>query len=271
MASSHEHGQRDRLDQLAELLGDVLAHPDLLAADTTLADARRRRAEELAVEPGAVARLRAAPSGFLLAHEPDELARQARLVEPLPPRGTIRVAVSPEGTPDHWLVDVAALDTDGLLARCAGTLTAAGCDIAAATVATWPDGAAVDTFLVRAAVRPSARRLAERMEQSLGDPLHLQPLTDLAVHFDNDAVPWHTTCSVTGRDRPGTLAALAAAFAAAGVVVHSARVTTIQGDLADRFAISDRLGRKLDERAMERVAAAIRGIAPRRSRLSLGR
>ena len=61
------------------------------------------------------------------------------------------------------------------------------------------------------------------------------------------------------------------AFAAAGVVVHSARVTTIQGELADRFAISDRLGRKLDERATERVAAAIRGAAPRRSRLSLGR
>ena len=103
----------------------------------------------------------AAPDGYLLAHEPDELARQARLVEPLPPRGTIRVAVSPEGTPDHWIVDIACRDTDGLLAHLAGALNAAGCDIAAATVATWPDGAAVDTFLVRAAVRPSARRLAD--------------------------------------------------------------------------------------------------------------
>jgi Kef-type K+ transport system membrane component KefB len=267
VVSSRDDEQRDRLDQLA----DLLAHPDMLAEDTTLADARRPRAEELAVEPAAVARLRAAPPGYLLAHEPGELARQARLVEPLPPRGTIRVAVSPEGTPDHWLVDAAARDTDGLLARLAGALTAAGCDIAAATVGTWPDGAAVDTFLVRAAVRPSARRLAERMEQSLGEPLHLQALDDLVVQFDNDAAPWHTMCTVTGRDRPGTLAALAAAFAATGVVVHSARVTTIQGGLVDRFAIGDRVGRKLDERMRERAMAAIRGAAPRRSRRSLGR
>ena len=84
-----------------------------------LADARRRAAEALADDEASIDRLQAAPASYLLTHEPDELARQARLIEPLPPRGTMRVAVSPEGTPDHWIVDVACRDTDGLLARLA--------------------------------------------------------------------------------------------------------------------------------------------------------
>ena len=144
----------------------------------------------------------------MLTHEPDELARQARLIEPLPSRGTIRVAVSPEGTPDHWIVDVACRDTHGLLARLARALTAAGCDIAAATVATWPDGAAVDTFLVRSAVRPGARQLASAMETSLAQRLQLEPVADVEVEFDNASLPWHTLCIATGRDRPGTLATI---------------------------------------------------------------
>ena len=162
----------------------------------------------------------------MLAHEADELARQARLVEPLPGKGTVRVAVSPEGTPDHWIVDVASRDADGLLAHLAEALTASGCDIAAATVATWPDGAVVDTFLVRAAVRPPARRLATQIESTLGAPPTLEAIGPIDVQFDNDAAPWHTACTITGRDRPGMLAALAGAFEVAGVTVHSARLTS---------------------------------------------
>ena len=157
--------------------------------------------------------MRDAPISYLLTHEPDELARQARLVEPLPPQGTVRVAVSPDEHPDHWLVDVACRDADGLLARLAGALTATGCDIAAATVATWVDGAVVDTFLVRSAVRPRARRLAEQMEAGLRGRLVVEPLTDLDIAFDNASLPWQTSCTVSGPDRPGTLSSLAAAFA----------------------------------------------------------
>ena len=127
--------------------------------------------------------------------------------------------------------------TDGLLARLADALTSAGCDIAAATVATWPDGAVVDTFLVRAAVRPPAKRLAGQIEHTLNAPIP-SPAAIVAVdvQFDNDAAPWHTTCTITGRDRPGMLVALAGAFAVAGVTVHSARLTSARGQLADRFA-----------------------------------
>ena len=97
-------------------------------------------------------------------------------------------------------------------------------------------------------------------------------MPDLIVQFDNDSAPWHTTCTVTGHDRPGTLAALAAAFAAAGVVVHSARVARVDGELVDRFALSDRLGRKLDDGGDgARPRRARRAHRARRSRLSLRR
>ena len=225
VASSPDDRHRERLDQLYGLVTDLLVHPELLGAQAdSLATARRADAERLVDEPGAVRRLRGAPVSYLLTHEPDELARQARLVEPLPAAGTVRVAVSPAGPLDHWLIDVACRDSDGLLSRLTRTLTAAGCDIAAATVATWPDGAVVDTFLVRSAVRPRARPLAEQMEAGLRQRLVVEPESGLRAAFDNDALPWHTACTVTGRDRPGALSSLTAAFAAGGAVVHRARV-----------------------------------------------
>jgi Kef-type K+ transport system membrane component KefB/predicted amino acid-binding ACT domain protein len=257
--------RRRRLAEVVSLLADVLAHPELHGPDAvTLADTRRRAAIALLGEDPPRQRLKQAPDSYLLAHQPDELARQARLVEPLAPKGTLRVSVTPEGTVDHWLIDVAGRDADGMLASLAGALTAAGCDIAAATVATWPDGAVVDTFLVRCAVRPSARRLAGQMEAALGRIPALRSLTDLEVCFDNHAAPAHTVCTITGRDRPGTLAAVAAAFAAAGVRVHSARLTTSAGRLTDRFALTDRLGRKLDDGAVASVSRALAGTPPRR-------
>ena len=90
----------------------------------------------------------------------------------------------------------------------------------------------------------------------------LEAVPGLDVTFDNAALPWHTSATVTGQDRPGVLAALAAAFAAAGVVVHRARVTTAGSDVVDRFALSDRHGRKLDAAAIERVRRALAGERP---------
>ena len=226
----------------------LLAHPELLGEGAdSLAELRRRQASSLATEAGALERLRTAPVTYLLAHEPDELARQARLVEPLPRPGVVRVAVSPEGRPDHWIVEVACRDTEALLARLAGALTDAGADIVAATVATWPDGAVVDTFVVRRAVRLGARKTAEHMERALRQRPVLEPVPGVDVSFDDGSLPWHTASTVRGADRPGVLAAVAAAFAAAGVVVHGARLA-VEGDtFVGRFSVTDRHDRKLDE------------------------
>ena len=178
VASSSDRRRRERLDELHALRRRPAAAPRGVRRRRPLArrpaPGRGRGPDDGRGRAGAACATR--PVSYLLTHEPDELARQARLVEPLPPQGTVRVAVSPDEHPDHWLVDVACRDADGVLARLAGALTATGCDIAAATVATWADGAVVDTFLVRSAVRPRARRLAEQMEAGLRGRLVVEPL-----------------------------------------------------------------------------------------------
>lgn len=92
----------------------------------------------------------------------------------------------------------------------------------------------------------------------------------LMAEFDNEALPWHTACDVIGPDQPGALLAVSAAFARAKVVVHTARIATSDGTIHDRFTISDKVGRKLDPPAMDRVQRALAGERVGR-RLSLSR
>jgi UTP:GlnB (protein PII) uridylyltransferase len=89
----------------------------------------------------------------------------------------------------------------------------------------------------------------------------------LKMEFDNSLLPWHTVCLVRGPDQPGALQAITAAFAASRVVVHSARVSSSHGQITDRFSVSDRLGRKLDQAAMDRARASLDSAQPRRRRL----
>jgi [protein-PII] uridylyltransferase len=138
-------------------------------------------------------------------------------------------------------------------------LTTANLDIISASIATWPDGAVLDSFVVVTGQRPSARELAGAFESGLRRPLRPTPMPDLQISFDNEALPWHTSCVVTGLDHPGALSAVSAAFAAARVVVHTARVATDGERVNDRFSVSDRVGRKLDAAAMLRVKAALTG------------
>ena len=255
----------DMLTALYEQLAEVLDHPELGGREAgNLAGSRLKAAQRLAAGADVVERLGHASVSYLLSHDPVELARQAQLVEPLPRSGVVRVAVSPDPEPDVWRIDVACRDSKGLLARLASVLAEEQLPVAYASIATWPDGAVVDTFTVRAVTRPRAKHLAEAMERSLRAPLPQRPMAGLQIAFDSDAMPWHTVCSVTGPDQPGTLEAITAAFAAADVVVHTARIATIDGSVADRFTISDRVGRKLDTVAEQRIRKAIEGAGPRR-------
>ena len=261
--------QREALDERFRLATEALTHPEVTSSEAdNLAAVRRIAAEHLLDEPAVIERLRFASNSYLLSHEPSELARQARLVEPLPRQGLVRVAVGPEPEPDHWKIDVACRDTDGLLARLTDVLKDQGVDIADATIATWPDGAVLDTFIIRSSSRPSAKDLAAAFEARLRRPLGTVPMPDLQLAFDNAAQPWHTSVVVTGPDRPGALSAVSSAFAAAKIVVHTARIATDASGVHDRFAVSDHVGRKLDADAMERVRRALAGerVRPRFAR-----
>lgn len=252
--------QREALDQQQAIIQEALQHPELTSSEANnLAAARRLAAQRLLDETRAIERVHFAPSSYVLSHTAEELARQARLVEPLPRSGIVRVAVSSDPEPDHWKIDVACRDADALLAHLTEVLTGRGLDIIDATIATWPDGAVLDTFVVLSPGRPSARELAGEFEASLRRPLRAVVARGMTAEFDNEALPWHTACDVIGPDQPGALLAISAAFARAKVVVHTARISTRHGTIHDRFTISDRLDRKLDAAAMERVQRALDG------------
>ena len=217
------------------------------------------------LDPGdelARSRLEAAPPTFLLALDPVELARQARLVEPLPRRGDVRVAVSPESEPDRWRIDVACRDRTGILARLAWALADADLNIVAASLVTWPDGGVLDSFVVSSGQRPNPRDLAGRMEQAVrGRHTSTVPI-DVVVTFDDEAAPWYTVCVTRGQDRVGLLASIASAFDDAKVDVHAARLTiTVEDSVVEsRFEVTDRYGRKLDAGRKAAVRRAL-GVA----------
>ena len=248
----------ERLDALHALVRDALDHPELVgSAASNLAGARLLAAQHLLDEPGPIERLRHSSTTHLLAHEPEVLARQARLLEPLPRPGTVRVAINPTGEPDHWSIDIACRDADGLLARLLDVLDANGLPVVRADIATWPDGAVLDTFVVRSMRRPSPRELGDAIERRLRAGLPTAAPIAAHVEFDNGALPWLTVCSVSGPDQPELLRSLALAFARAEMVVHSARLSVIDGEVAHRFGVTDRFNRKLDGAVMARVTAAL--------------
>jgi UTP:GlnB (protein PII) uridylyltransferase len=169
------------------------------------------------------------------------------------------VEVTPDPRPDHWIVDVACRDRKAVLALLTSALATEGLDIAGASIATWPDGGVLDSFVVRHSDRPSARVLAAAFETALSKrPPRPTALTGVSLEIDNGLLPWHTSIIVRGDDRPGLLRSVTAAFAASGIVVHAARVDTVDGVAVDRFDVSDRLGRKLGPVLETRLRAALR-------------
>jgi Kef-type K+ transport system membrane component KefB len=264
-----EPWDRERLDELLVLVLAVLERPDLTGLDArNLVERRRNEALRLAGHAPAVAeRIKHAPRPYLLSQDAADVARQARLLEPLPSRGRARVAVQPVGE-GEWQVEVVSRDRPGLLARVSGELVRHDLDVVDATIATWDDGGALDAFRVRSPYPPDAEILREAIESSFEWPITSEPEPNAVVEFDDAGSPWYTLCEVRVHDHPGFLHAVTTGFAAGGANVHSARVTTVDGVAVDTFELTDRNGRKLDEDAKRAITSAIHeGVTSRRKLL----
>ena len=263
-----------RLRDLHELVQAALDHPELTGPDARdLADVRRSEASRLvAGDPAVVERVARAPLSYVLRQPSDALARHAQLVHPLAGRTEVRVRTGPAGT-DRWWVDVAARDRPALLATVTAQLARAGLDVADAAVATWDDGAAIESFTVRGRARPDAGALTAAVSEALGTVPTSLPLPDAEASFDHHASPWHTVCEIRSPDRPALLHDVAAAFDAAGVNVLAATLSADDELVIDRFELVDQNGAKLGTRHEEAVARHLRdGVGPRRRfGLSLGR
>ena len=261
-----EPWHRQRLDALQELVQAALAVPELAGREARNLVEQRRAAAVRRAGPGtpAARRLEHAPRSWLLTQEPDVAARLAGLLEPPPQRGEVRVGLAELGE-DRLRVEVACRDRRGLLASIALVLAQLRLEVLDASAVTWPDGGAVDAFVVRTSSPPDVEALRSDLVEARRAPLCTDGVVDAEVSFDQSASPWYTLCSVRAPDRPGLLHALATALAARGVDVHSARITTQDGEAHDRFELSDGAGSKLGEGVQHDVVAAIRsGVGGRR-------
>ena len=113
-------------------------------------------------------------------------------------------------------------------------------DVLRAHVATWGDGAALESFTLEP--RPGAsvtseEELVGRAEHRLGDRLEAGSLPDATVAFDDAGSPWCTICEVRHVDRPGLLALIAAGVATAGASVHAAELIVRDGIAIDPVAL----------------------------------
>ncbi|MEO7555755.1 MAG: cation:proton antiporter [Acidimicrobiales bacterium] len=266
-SEGRERWELERLRELHALIQSVLADDGLSGVEARgLVQRRKHEAAALLGDSREAARrVDTAPRAYVLRQDSEALARHARLLDPSPSGGRVRVAVVAAG--DGWWVDVAARDRPALLAAITRALADASVPVLDAVLATWDDGAVVDSFLVAVTDRPDEDALRRAIEVDLDATLQSQPLPGTEVEFDQTASPWHTVCEIRSTDRPGLLCSLATAFAAAGVEVRSAKVSAGDGLVIDRFEVVDRDGAKLGADVEQRVRdLLISGVTIKRRR-----
>ena len=269
---SLDEAGRGWLTELHERVQSVLGERGLLDGEHPSAvDGRLAAATQAAPSRDVSDRLAATPPRYALSQSPAALARQAALLEPVPARGRARVAVEQGGSADTWIVDVACRDQHGLLSRVTRVLAGAGLNVVSAAAATWGDGGAIETFVVRAAGRPDAATLEAAVESGLRSPLSSPAVPEAEVTFDDSASPWYTLCDVRAPDRPGLLHAFATALAVAGANVHGASISTAHGEAVDRFELTDARGRKLAAPAEHAIAATVAAGVPPNGKRRFGR
>jgi Kef-type K+ transport system membrane component KefB len=255
-AMSPDQNHRQAVQAIeASVLDELTSH---LIGDETLAAARRRQAQQLTNTRDAADRLEHAASTYVLSHDVIELARQAELIEPPPARGRVRVSAQRTAHPDEWRIDVVTRDAPGLLARIAAALADRNYDVIHAEVATWPDGAVLDSFVVRTPARVDEQALAADIGRRLRQRLAHADQRVAEVDFDDRSTPWRTVCTVRATPAVGLLQAVATAFAQARVVVHAATIDAGEFTTVLRFELSDTTGGKLDRSAEGRVRRALR-------------
>ena len=234
----------------------LLAHPELLdGAYASLDEVRRSEATRFLQDISLSYRIETAPTAFVLAHEPEEIARLVQLLSPTPPRGQANIQVERLGR--MWNVHVVTHDTTGLLARITDGFRERDLNIVGAALATWPDGAVLDTFTVDAPTEPDANELLlalnVRLSRFNGRKVKQVKSAQMSVSFDHTRHPVNTYVNITGPDQPGLLSTIAAAFARAGVEIHHARIATVDGQVDDRFEVTDSSGNKLTTQTEQRI------------------
>ena len=241
----------------------LLAHPELMeGTHDSIADAHRTEALRKTGGEAARRRVETAPDLFVVTHDPSRIAALVGLMDEMPSRGGAHVRVENGQRRGEWIVHVVTHDREALLARITDALRSEHLNIIAADLATWPDGAVLDSFTVQSHAKPredALQALVSRHVSKLSFGwLRRTGGTGLTVSFDNNLHPENTVLTVTGPDREGLLWRVATSLNRAKVSVHHARVETVDGLVNDRFEVTDQSGRKLDTVTQSRIVRLLR-------------
>lgn len=228
----------------------LLAHPELLeGAFSSLEDVRRHEAARLVAGTGIVWRIETAPAAFVLSHDPESIAASVLHLDPMPAQGSALVTIEPNSHESTWLIRVVTHDAPSLLARITDAMREARLNILSADLATWPDGAVLDTFIVSSVAQPSVFELQQLINSRLSEFDVRASMTSMtsecAVSVDDIAHPTNSVVHISGPDQPGLLSRIAAAFALSEIDVHHAVITTEDSRINDSFEVTDRDGAKL--------------------------
>jgi UTP:GlnB (protein PII) uridylyltransferase len=244
LASTDDAFDHERVQELYQRVLDLLRSASWRGDATDIVQQRRAEAESASDGSDAVRRRIAdAPRRYVLAERPRRIARHAAMLATWSRRGPDRylVTVDPPSRHDERVgVTVVGPDSPGLFARVAHVLARSGLDVENAIVATWPDGCALESFLVRATADISADAIRDAVRAADAAPILVEAVPGAILEFDDSASPWSTMLHVRAPDAPGLLGAVTGAIAAAGVEVHAAEIGERHGIASDTFELSCR-------------------------------
>ena len=272
-----------------QLMRDLYGATETLFRGGRTSDAAgmaRRRLEALAydarialvaADPDARAWATTMEDAYFAAFSPDEQRGHALLAREAAERGASAEARI-QADRDAAEVLVAARDREGLFADLAQAFASLGANVVGARIFTSSRGEALDAFYVQDVTgqpfgRDSTRalpRLVEALEAAaLGQPPELEARrgTELGraaafsiaptIAIDNDASPAATVIEVSGRDRPGLLAALARILAEAELSIQSAHIDNYGERAVDAFYVVARDGKLVDPQRSAAVRARL--------------
>jgi [protein-PII] uridylyltransferase len=228
-------------------------------------EVREALVAQIAPSPRLAAWLETLDDAYWLSFDRDAHAWHARAVEESLDEEGVHVAARAVVARGVTELLVHAPDRPGLFAALAAALAAAGADVSDARVYTTRDGRAFDVFSILdaegqpygAADAPGLERLIARVEAAAEGAKQPAPgkralqrrhaafAIEPWARIDNDLSQDSTVIEVSGRDRPGLLAQLAAVLAGAGVSINSAHIGARGERVADVFYVTEAGGGRI--------------------------
>jgi [protein-PII] uridylyltransferase len=235
------------------------------------AAAEAARALLIAQDPEAEAFAREMDDAYFTSFPPQTHLAHAALAREAATGGAAALAL-PNPERNALELVVAARDRPGLFADLAEALSGIGADVVGARAFTSESGRVLDAFFVQSALgapfgadhagdalRAAARlgeaaraapRVAAAIEPPPPPPLQAAAKRDpVKAVVDNEASARATVVEVSGRDRPGFLAAIARALTGEGLSIQSAHVDCYGERAVDAFYVQDETGGKITDPA----------------------